>query len=606
MKIKLLENQNDQKAGRMEEKLLLWLVSETIEQSGDGDELIINLLERISQIRDIPLSLCYQVSNYQFKRLIGYYSKKRESIPHLSFQLDVSIFEKLKSGPVQIKKATSNNVNIEINDDLSFQPGSISVFPFQSLYIPSGIIVFINDAELGDQISDLSIVVRQLIYTAFEKYDKLKLMEELKELNMSFENKLRERTQKLQDGDESLKIEIKNLKEKEKTLVKKLEIAEKSSDLNASFLMNIGHEIRTPLNGILGFAELIRNNHIQDIEREKYINIIKTCGKSLLKIVDDVIDLSKIESGQVETVKESFLATKFLTELFDYFKTDELYKQKELLDLRLNINVSGNTLIETDPNKLRQIMINVIGNALKFTEKGFVEIGCKLEFSGSKKGRPEIIFFVKDTGVGIPVSMHDQVFNRFTKIEHDISKLYGGTGLGLTIARDLIEMLDGKIWFTSEPGRGAEFYISLPASAILVTGNEKQLTARELKTKYNWEGKTALIVEDDEMSFIYLKEVLRSTNIQIIHAGNGLEAVEMAEKNPEIDIVLMDIKLPEMDGYEATKRIKDIRKNMPVIAQTAYAMLDDQEKILQVGCDEYISKPINRRKLLTTMDAYLS
>jgi signal transduction histidine kinase/CheY-like chemotaxis protein len=605
LKIKLLEKQGDHKAGRMEEKLLLWLVSETIEQSGDSEDLLTNLLERICQIRDIPLSLCYQISDNKFKRLITFSSRQTIELTNTYIHLPSAIFEKLKSGPVRLSKNQMDAQKIEISDELSFTPSSIIIFPFQSLYIPSGVFVFVSDEKSGDRITSMSIVVRQLLNTAIEKYDKLTLMEELKDLNMSFESKMRQRTEKLNLQNEELKQEIKSLKKQEGDFRKRIDISEKANDLKSSFLMNIGHEIRTPLNGILGFAEIIRKNEPQEEEKDKYINIIKSCGKSLLKIVDDVIDLSKIESDQVEVVKEAFPITKFMTDLYDHFKMDELYKQRDQVELRLNINVNGNTTIETDRNKVWQILVNLIGNALKFTDSGYVEFGCRLANEQVKKGKADIVFFVKDTGVGIPNSMRDAVFNRFVKIEHDISKLYGGTGLGLTIAKNLTEMLEGKIWFESLQGKGTEFYVSLPSAVLVINGNEKPLTSKEMKLKYNWEGKRVLIVEDDEMSYIYLKEVLKSTNIEILRAHNGREAVEMTEHQPSIDMVLMDIKLPEMDGYEATRRIKNIRKDIPVIAQTAYAMLDDQEKILQVGCDDYISKPINRRKLLTTMDAYL-
>jgi len=350
----------------------------------------------------------------------------------------------------------------------------------------------------------------------------------------------------------------------------------------------------------------LRSAEITEEEKQNYINIIKTCGKSIIKIIDDVVDLSKIENNQIVITKDDFPIAGFMTELYDHFKNDELFRQKKEIELRLSINIDGNTIIHSDREKVWQILINLIGNALKYTEEGFIEIGCKIMDSKEhKKGNKDLEFFVRDTGIGIEEELQSAVFDKFFKIEHDISKLYGGTGLGLTIARDMAKLLGGDIWFESRPQDGSEFYFKLPDSVLVLNGNDKPLTSRELKSKYNWDGKRVMIVEDDEMSFIYLKEVLRSTNIEILHAWNGVEAVKMASADPGIDMILMDIKLPEMDGYEATRQIKEIKGSIPVIAQTAYAMADDKQKSIQVGCDDYITKPINRRKLLQSMDLLL-
>lgn len=613
LRMKLMEQGGDQTGERMEEKLLLWLVSDTINHAGDVDELIYNVLERTSSIRKIPFAACCKVSNDQLS-VIKYYSKKEDiHFKKCPFKITPALLAKLKSGPLFIKKDLYDVEGLTIKNKIDFTPDSVAIFPFESLTIPFGIFIFFEEGLIENGLSAHNIIIRQLISMAIEKLDKLNLLEELKDLNANFENKLRERTKELKESKNFLKSEIKGLKDKKELEPEvKIEsipasVSEKEievpDDLDSPALVNISHEIRTPLNGILGFAEILRNPEIEDDEKQSYINIIKTCGKSIIKIIDDVIDLSKIENNQVVITKVDFPIAGFMTELYDHFKNDELFRQKKEIELRLSINADGNTIIHSDRERVWQVLINLIGNALKYTEEGYIEIGCKIEdHPEGKKGNKDLEFFIRDTGIGIAEELQSTIFDKFVKIEHDITRLYGGTGLGLTIARDLGKLLGGNIWFESRPGEGSEFYFKLPESVVVMNGNDKPLTTKELKSKYDWDGKRVMIVEDDEMSYIYLKEVLKSTNIDIIHAWNGVEAVEMATADKDIDLILMDIKLPEMDGYEATKLIKEINSAVPVIAQTAYAMADDKQKSIQVGCDDYITKPINRRKLLQTMD----
>lgn len=607
LRIKLLEKQNGLKAEQMEDKLLLWLVSDTISQAGDIDELLFNLLERICMIREIPYSACCKVSGNKISLLNHYTPHEEKYARILPFNLSPDLVDRLKSGPCFIDGNEMLDEGFNLSPTFFFSPESIAIFPFHSLSVPFGFFIFLYDEKTEQDISGLSIIIRQIIIMAIEKLDKLTLMEELKTLNASFDKKVRERTAELDNKYSQLKKELETLRHQSKSGKIPAESVVEVSEGGRSLLMNISHEIRTPLNGILGFTEIIRKTELECEEREKYVNIIKSCGKSILKIVDDVIDLSNIETGQVKVVKEDFPLGKFMTDIYDYFKNDELFRQKETVEIRLSMNLDGQSLIHSDRKRVWQVLINIIGNALKYTERGFIEIGCKIqETDHPKKGNHDLLFFIRDTGIGIDESIGDSIFDRFVKIEHEVSRLYGGTGLGLSIARDLAEMMEGRIWFDSEVGVGSQFYFLLPNSVSVFNGKDKLLSSKELKAKYNWLGKRVLIVEDDEMSFVYLKEVLKSTQIDILRAKNGNQAIELFEANPDIDLVLMDIKLPEMDGYEATRRIKQIRPMIPVIAQTAYAMADDQQKILQVGCDDYISKPINRRKLLQTIEGQIA
>jgi signal transduction histidine kinase len=607
LRMRLLEQQNEQMAELMEEKLLLWLVSDTIYQAGDVDELMYNLLERVCMILELPYAAVCKISNEKVSLLNNFSAIDEEYSRTSPFSLTSGLISRLKSGPCVIDRRNFIESGFQISNNFSVKPESVFLFPFQSIYIPFGVFVFFNTVKKEKRLAGLSIVIKQIINMAIEKMEKLTLLEELKSLNVTFEKMVRERTRELSDKNEQLgkEIEVYKINENNRTETP-LTPTKISEAVPSSLLMNISHEIRTPLNGILGFSEMIRNADLSPGEKEKYISIIKTCGRSILKIIEDIVDLEYIETHQIKIKNEDFAIGGLITDLYDHFKIDDLFRQKENVELRLNTNIDGNTLINSDRGRIWQILVNIIGNAIKYTEEGFVEIGCKLQESYQKKKAEQmIVFFVKDTGIGIDKEFQKNIFDRFVKIEHEFAKMYGGTGLGLSIAKDLAQLLGGKIWFESEKGIGSQFYFSLPATVATFAVKDLPMTSKEIKNKFIWTGKCVLIVEDDEMSLIYLKEVLKQTQIDIIHARNGKQAVEMVEANPKIDIILMDIKLPEMDGYEATRRIKQIKPTIPVIAQTAYAMADDYQKSLQVGCDEYISKPINRRKLLQTIESLL-
>lgn len=607
LRMKLLEQQNEQMAELMEEKLLLWLASDTIYSAGDVDELMFNLLERVCMILELPFASCCKISNEKLT-LLNYFSAFNGNYSRAApFSLTSSLISKLKSGPCVIQHSDFSANGFELSGTLPFIPESVAIIPFQSLYIPFGAFVFFDPSKVDKRLSGLTIVIKQIINMAVEKLEKLTLLEELKFLNASFENKLRERTAGLSQNIEGMEKEIAALKSSAAPIpVDNQPISQKPDVDWSNLLLNISHEIRTPLNGILGFTDLIMNSELSAANKEKYGSIIKTCGKSILKIIGDIIDLEKIESKKFQVKKDNFSIGALLTELYDHFKNDDMFRQKEKVELKLNMHLDAHTLINSDRSRIWQILANLIENAIKFTEEGFVEFGCKIQDAGGrKKTEKEVVFFVRDTGVGITTELQGYIFERFVKFEHEFSKMYGGTGLGLPIAKDIAGLLDGRIWFESEPGVGSQFFFGLPLSVVTIAGRDLPMTSKEIRNKFIWTGKKVLIVEDDEMSLIYLKEVLKSTQIDILHARNGRQAVEMFDQNPDIDIILMDVKLPEMDGYEATRQIKLKKADVPVIAQTAYAMADDHQKSIEFGCDEYISKPINRRKLLETMESFI-
>jgi len=608
LRIKLLEKQNEQMAEGMDEKLLLWLVTEIIVQADNKDELLHQILERISVIRDVPLSFCCSFENTNYKIISSYPSKDITDTDDCLFSLSENLIEKLNNGPFFISGNEMVKEDFKMNADLNIKPDIISIFPFHCRPIPFGFIVFIETEHNNKNIKSFESILSRILTIATDKINLLSLVEEKLKPESETYIKIREENLELSHFNKQLRKEIRERKQKEKELKKEKENIEKNEELKTTLLNNISQEVRTPLTGILGFSDLLRRNDLSLAERSKYINIIRTSGRSVLKIIDDVLDLGRIETKDIELNPEEFPVTHFLNELYNSYKEDDFYKQKEKnLDLRLNVNVSSNTIIRTDKNRLKQVLDNLIGNALKFTEEGYVEIGCRVkEKDFTDNGWKDLLFFVKDSGIGIPTKLQDAVFEKFMKIEYDISKLYGGTGLGLTIAKKIVEKLGGKIWLNSSLGEGTEFYFTMPESVYIPAKQEPSLTTIELKGKYKWNGKTVLVVEDDEMSMIFLREILKPTKINILHAANGYEAIKIIREHPEIDLVLMDIKLPEMDGFEATKEIRKSRKELPIIAQTAYAMADDKKKSMEVGCSDYITKPVNRKLLLKTVDKFLN
>jgi PAS domain S-box-containing protein len=376
-------------------------------------------------------------------------------------------------------------------------------------------------------------------------------------------------------------IELKEAKEK----------AEESGRLKSAFLANMSHEIRTPLNGILGFADMLNNPELTDTKREHFIEIIQEGGQRLLQIVNDIIDISKIEAKQIKITESETCLNEILNELFTFYNpiakknSINLFLKKALIDNQSNILI--------DQTKLKQILQNLLSNAIKFTASGIIKFGYKLK-------NDFLEFYVEDTGIGIDPELHDRIFERFRQVETGLGKNYGGTGLGLSIAKAYVEEMKGKIWLSSKPGKGSRFYFTIPYKHI----DKKEKKPSKNKNDNFIKGLKVLIVEDNDVNYVYLKEIIKSIKAKVLHARNGSETIKLFNKHPEIDIVLMDIKLPDMSGYEVTRELKKINPDIPVIAQTAYAMAGDREKSLESGCDEYIAKPIKQEELINLIMKY--
>ncbi len=379
------------------------------------------------------------------------------------------------------------------------------------------------------------------------------------------------------------------------------EKAEESDRLKTAFLANMSHEIRTPMNGIIGFSNLLRNADLKDEERNEFLNHITSCGNTLLNLIDDIIDISKIEAGQIKIRITESNINAILDELLDSFDASKLKDGKDNVKLVKNTGLSdAKSTILTDPFRFRQIVSNLIGNALKFTLEGHIEFGYTLIEDDNLQ------FYVKDSGIGIPKDKQSLIFERFGQVlDSNFYINQKGTGLGLAISSNLVKMLGGRMWVNSEMGKGSTFYFTLPYNHIEIT-NKQESQANSTKENFLYNGKTILIAEDEEINYLYFKQILKHTSANLIWVKTGLEAVDTARYNPDISLILMDCKMPVMDGYAATKEIKTFRPQLPIIAQTAFAMSDEQDISIQAGSDAYISKPIRIKELFTILDKFLN
>jgi len=387
-------------------------------------------------------------------------------------------------------------------------------------------------------------------------------------------------------------------KREKEELIKAKEQAEESDRLKTAFLANMSHEIRTPINGIIGFAELLKMPDLDQDSQNQYISIIEKSGDRMLNIINDIINLSKVDSGQMGVSISRTNINDQLDFIYAFFKKEVETKGIKLLYEK---NLPDNdAYINTDREKVYAILTNLVKNAIKFTRTGSIEFGCNLVSGRSVTEPEELEFFVKDTGVGIRPDQMNIIFERFRQGSELLSRNYEGAGLGLSISKAYVEILGGKIWTDSLLGQGSTFYFTLPYVIYPENKIQKRKTIinKVMENKIN--NLKILIAEDDENSEKLLEMFVRKYCVEILIAKTGWEAVDICQKYPELDLVLMDIKMPEMDGYEATRQIRYFNKNLVIFAQTAFAQRGDREVALAAGCNDYISKPISK-DLLASM-----
>ncbi len=389
----------------------------------------------------------------------------------------------------------------------------------------------------------------------------------------------------------SISRDISERKRVEEELRQAKEKAEESDRLKSAFLSNMSHEIRTPMNAILGFASLLKRTSLSDAHRAEFVDIINQSGQRMLNTINDLIEISSIEMGAVSLQETETRLNDMLKFLFSLF---ELQAGQKGLHFSFTTPAGGgNQVVFTDKNKLERVLINLIGNAMKFTRQGSITFG--FEQNGEM-----LEFYVADTGMGIPADRLDAIFERFVQADLSMTRPYEGSGLGLAISREYVTMLGGKLWVESKVQAGSTFRFTIPMKTGEAVQQEKVETPSGGK-EHLLRDKTVLIAEDDDINYLYLTNILEPLCKQVIRAVNGKEAVDRCRADHSIHFILMDIKMGVMDGYKATRRIRDFNQNVIIIAQTAHALRGEKENALEAGCDDYLPKPFNGEDLVEMM-----
>ncbi|NBC84046.1 MAG: tetratricopeptide repeat protein [Bacteroidetes bacterium] len=440
------------------------------------------------------------------------------------------------------------------------------------------------------QIQKTGLLVVMLLFLVFSVFlykinlRRKKVQHQLKSHKKSLQRLVEEQT-------EQLKVEISERK-----------LAEESDQLKSAFLANMSHELRTPMNAIIAFSSFLHNPDLTDEKRKEYIQHINSSGKSLLQIIDDIVDSAKIEARQLKINKIRGDLTRLFREEYELFLHSLKAENKEEINLILDIPYNNPVMIEMDPVRLKQVVSNLLENAKKYTQCGSIRFGYVIKHD-------HIRFFVEDTGIGIPENKQQYIFERFSRIDYKDDKRLRGTGLGLAICKNLVELMGGTISVRSEPDVGSIFIFTLPCGNVEILKENISMDEDNHippePDSFNWQDKTVLIAEDEDLNYKVLQAALTRTRATIIRALDGEEAINICRQQ-KIDIILMDIQMPKIDGLEATQKIKEMLPALPIIAQTSFALNGERERCIKAGCDDYLSKPIDLQKLLRITSHFLA
>ena len=581
-------------------------IGELFEKKGDYQEALVwykkslNIFERLNQLRPVTIVL-YNIGNAykgmeKFEMAKIYLLKSAELSKQLTledfeadayFQLS-EIFQ--KEGDFE-KSLTYFKMYNTIDDSLFSIENQAKIEEIEAEFNNE-----LTDKELALKTKKLNrktqilyvfglgafLFMIVIILLFFENRKKVKAEKQL----MNHKNHLERMIKKSADA---LRIEMSERK-----------IAEESDKLKSAFLANMSHEIRTPMNSIIAFSNYLKEEGLSKDKKDEYVQYIISCGKNLLQLINDILDIAKIEAYQLKIHKETCNISELLNEVYQIFKES---KSQHIRNIKFHLNkhfLHDNVIIESDYNRLMQIFTNLLENSFKYTNKGSIEFGIE------KIKNNLIFFYVRDTGTGIPLNKNRVVFERFQQAENAIDKKSGGTGLGLAICKNLIELMGGKIWVVSANGSGTTVSFTLPYLPVETKGIKRIRSKRkeDFKKEYVWKNKIILVAEDEELNYKVIEIALLKTKADIKRVKNGTEAVEYF-KNNQVDLILMDIQMPVMDGFKATQKIKELDSTVPIIAQTSFAMHEDKNKCLEAGCDDFITKPLNIDTLYKKIDSFL-
>ena len=457
--------------------------------------------------------------------------------------------------------------------------------------------LFFQNQEKSKREAELSIANEELQYENQEKENRAsELIIINKELILQYEEKA-ELAAELAIANKELFFQNQEKEKQTFELIQAKKNAEESDRLKSAFLANMSHEIRTPMNGILGFSDLLREPQLTGEMQQDYIGIIKKSGLRMLNIINNIVSISKIESGLMEANLHELNINNKIEYIHDFFKPE--IEQKGLSFSIYKALPENEAIIRSDGEKIYSILTNLVKNAIKHTDSGHIELGYILK---NQNQTSELEFYIKDTGTGILKERQNAIFERFIQADISDKMAFQGAGLGLSISKAYVELLGGKIWLESVKGQGSTFYFTLPyISSKTEISNKinKKFKTPTIDLKLEPLKLKILIVEDDEVSRLLITTMVKNEIGLLFEARTGQEAIDILRKNPEIDLILMDIQMPVMNGFEATRQIREFNKDVVIIAQTASGLREDKKRLIGVGCNEYISKPIKKSKLLT-------
>lgn len=585
-KIQILELENETLSAKAEENLLLNRAFEEINVYDDIDNLLLNTLESISILLNIQFSGLFDIVDKQLICRSSYSLFSNEENVNIQLEVQEDDIQRLLSNEACFLNRTDAGFIFSFpNSD--FVAENAIIIPSNSKIFKSRVFTFINDISDQD-LNERRPLFEKIIRIITARLERIYFQNELLKLNKELEKKVELRTNEL--FNQNIKLVATN-----SDLIEAKGKAEQSDRLKTAFMNNISHEIRTPLNAILGFAPFVIEPNISQEEKEQFLNMLFNSGERLMNTVTDYMDISLLVSDSIELFPKQFDISLLLKEILEQFQGACAKK-----NLAFNMDLpepSDQFMLNSDRELVRKIVTHLVDNAVKFTETGSVEFGYVLK---TESEHPEIELFVKDTGHGISLNAQTRIFDAFMQENIATTRGYEGSGLGLSIAKGLTKLLGGEIRLESEQNIGTKVFVTFPVETAVLSEQTKVDSTKNREENY----RTILVAEDEESNYLFIETTLKRSFDKILKAVNGQEAVDLCHKHPEIDLILMDIKMPVMGGIEATRLIKSFRKDLPIIAVTAYAQTGDEHRYREAGCDDYISKPFKKEKLVKLIEEY--